>query len=259
LALAGLLLLAIVLAALRYPGFPIPARVRSLLGRKPSAPAASSPLAVSEAERALAHELYLKGRYEWNQRTPQSLNLALDDFTQAVLHDPGYAQAYVGLADTYDLLREYSTMPDTEAFSRAIVAAKRAVELDDSLAEAHRALAYAEMYGSWDFADAEKEFRRAIELNPNDPEARRWYANAFAVPGRFQESLAQIEKARELDPGSNVTLADKGFMLYTAGKTDEAIATLKEVEQSVGAPAQLPSSLSDEDQPRSEGLPDLSC
>jgi tetratricopeptide (TPR) repeat protein len=114
-----------------------------------------------------------------------------------------------------------------------MVAARRAVALDDSLAEAHRALAYSEMYGSWEFADAEKEFRRAIELNPKDPEARRWYANAFGVPGWYRESLAQIDKAQELDPTSHVTLADKGWMLYNSGKTDEAIATLKEVEQSV--------------------------
>jgi tetratricopeptide (TPR) repeat protein len=231
-AIGALLLCALALAALRNPGFPTWFRARSLLGKSPGGPVSAPPMAVSEADRALAHELYLKGRYEWMQRTPQSLNLALDYFTQAVLHDPGYAQAYVGLADTYDLLREYSTMPDQEAFSRAIVAARRAVELDDSLAEAHRALAYAEMYGSWDFADAEKEFRRAIQLNPNDPEARRWYANAFAVPGRYGETLAQIEKARELEPGSHATMADKGIMLYNAGKAEEAIATLKEVEQS---------------------------
>ncbi len=231
-ALAGLLLSALALAMLRNPGVPISSGVRSLFAKNRSGPVPTSRLAVSDAERAQAHDLFLKGRYEWNQRTPESLNRALDFFTQAIVHDPGYAQAYVGLADTYDLLREYTTMPDSEAYSRALVAATRAVELDDSLAEAHRALAYAEMYGSWDFADAEKEFRRAIELNPKDPEARRWYANAFAVPGRFQESLMQIEKARELDPASNATLADKGFMLYNAGRTEEAIATLKEVERS---------------------------
>jgi tetratricopeptide (TPR) repeat protein len=106
------------------------------------------------------------------------------------------------------------------------------VELDDSLAEGHRALAFAEMYGSWDFVDAEKEFRRAIELNPNDPQARRWYANAFAVPGRFSESLSEITKAQELDPGSHATLADKGIMLYDAGRAEEGIEILKDVERS---------------------------
>jgi tetratricopeptide (TPR) repeat protein len=228
-----LLIVALSAFALRTSGVPLSGRIHSLFAKNRSNSAPGSPRAVSDAEKALARDLYLKGRYEWNQRTPDSLNRALDAFTQAVVHDPGYAQAYVGLADTYDLMREYTTMPDSDAYSRAIVAAKKAVELDDSLAEAHRALAYSEMYGSWNFADAEKEFRRAIELNPKDPEARRWYANAFAVPGRYPECLAQMDKAQELDPGSHATLADKGWMLYNAGRTEEGIATLKEVERSV--------------------------
>lgn len=192
----------------------------------------SKPLVVSDSEKKEAQNFYVRGRYEWNQRTPDSLNRALDNFTQAIVHDPGYAQAYVGLAETYDLLREYSTMPDNEAYSRGVAAARRAVELDDSLADAHRALAFAEMYGSWDFAGAEKEFRRAIELNPKDAEARRWYANAIGVSGRFTESLDQMDKALALDPTSHATLADKGMMLDEAGRTDEAVELLKEVERS---------------------------
>jgi tetratricopeptide (TPR) repeat protein len=232
LVLSGLPILALAVVAIGTPGLPFHGRIHSLFARNEPKPASGSPPAVSIAEKERAREFYLKGRYEWNQRTPDSLNRALDFFTQAVVHDPGNAQAYVGLADTYDLLRQYTTMPDNEAYSRAIVAAKRAVELDDSLAEAHRALAYSEMYGSWNFADAEKEFRRAIVLDPKNPEARRWYANAFAVQGRFPECLAQMDKAQELDPGSHATLADKGLMLYNAGRTDEAIATLNEVERS---------------------------
>jgi tetratricopeptide (TPR) repeat protein len=205
----------------------------SLSSLLPSAKTESPRAAASTASASdsrLAHDLYLKGRYEWNQRTPVSLNRALDDFTQAVVHDPGYAQAYVGLADTYNLLREYSIMPDTESYPRAIAAAKKAVELDDSLSEAHRALAFAETFGSWDFVNGEKEFRRAIELNPQDPTARLWYANAFAFPGRFAESLEEIEKAQELDPSSHAIVADKGLLLYYAGKNDEAIKVLQEVE-----------------------------
>jgi hypothetical protein len=221
LAAAGSLVAVLAIAAIRTTDAPVFGRVRTLFGgSRPES--ASGAAAVSDAEKKLARDYYLKGRYEWNKRTPDSLNRALDSFTQAVVHDPGYAQAYAGLADTYDLMREYTTMPDSDAYSRAIVAARRAIELDDSLAEAHRALAFSEMYGTWDFADAEKEFRRAIELNPTDPEARRWYANAFAVQGRFPESLAQIEKAQELDPGSNPTLADKGLMLYLVGRNEEA-------------------------------------
>jgi Tfp pilus assembly protein PilF len=212
-------------------GVLLPERIRAVFARKsPGATSTSAP--VSEAEKHLSREYYLKGRYEWNQRTPDSLNRALDLFTQAIVHDPGYAQPYAGLADTYDLLWEYSTMPANDAFPRAIASAKKAVELDDSLAEAHRALAFAEMYGTWDFFGAEKEFRRAIELDPKDAQARRWYANAFAVPGRFEESLDQLNKAQELDPTSHATLADKGMLLANAGRTQEAIEILREVERS---------------------------
>ncbi len=206
-------------------------RLSAIPGKVQTASDRSVPIAVSDAERARAHDFYLKGRYEWSQRTPDSLNRALDDFTQAVVNDPGDAKAYVGLADTYDLLREFSTMPESEAYPRAIAAARRAVDLDDSLAEAHRALAFAEFYGSWDFVDSEKEFRRAIQLNPNDPVAHRWYANAFAVLGRFDVSLDQIGKAEELDPSSHSTLADKGLMLFQAGKREEGIALLHQVER----------------------------
>jgi tetratricopeptide (TPR) repeat protein len=202
-----------------------------LPGAKPeSTRAASTPASASEG--LLAHDLYLKGRYEWNQRTPASLNRALDYFTQAVVHDPGYAPAYVGMADTYNLLREYSIMPDTESYPRAIAAAKKAVELDDSLSEAHRALAFTETYGSWDFVNGERDFRRAIELNPQDPTARLWYANAFAFPERFRESLDEINKAQELDPSSHAIIADKGLLLYYAGKNDDAIKVLQQVESS---------------------------
>jgi tetratricopeptide (TPR) repeat protein len=191
-----------------------------------------APLAISDAERRAASDFYLRGRYEWDQRTPASLHRALDLFTQAIVHNPGDARAYAGLADTYDLLREYSTDADSDAFPRAIAAAHKAVALDNSLAEAHRALAFARMYGLWDFAGSEAEFRRAIALDPKDPQARRWYANALSVGGRFPEALAQMNKAQELDPTSHATMADKGWMLYNGNGAQEGIDLLKEVEQS---------------------------
>jgi tetratricopeptide (TPR) repeat protein len=193
---------------------------------------AGTSIPVSDSEKSQAHALYLKGRFEWGQRTPDSLNRALDYFTQALVHDPGDAEAYAGLADTYDLLREYSTMPDSEAYQRAIAAAKKAVELDGSLAEAHRALAFAEYYGNWDFIDGEKEFRRAIELNPNDAVAHKWYANAIFLRGRYADSLKEIDIAQELDPSSLSLVADKGQMLFYGGHGEEGIAMLKEAERS---------------------------
>jgi hypothetical protein len=159
LVLCGLLVTAFAGTALLSAGIPtlrfevsrmFPSLAASL---RPGSQREGSP-EVSEPEKKVARDLYLKGRYEWSQRTPDSLNRALDLFTQAIVHDPGYARAYAGLADTYDLLYEYSTMPEHDAYSRAIAAAKKAVELDDSLAEGHRALAFAEMYGEWRFADA---------------------------------------------------------------------------------------------------------
>ena len=203
----------------------------SLLARtRPSAE--SSTRAVSDSEKSQANDFYLRGRYEWNQRTPESLNRALDLFTQAIVHNPGDARAYAGLADTYDLLREYATARDDDSYSRAIAAAREAVALDDSLPEAHRALAFAEMYGAWDFVDADKQFQRAIALNPNDSQARLWYANALGELGRFPEALEQINKAQELDPSSHSTLADKGLLLYNSGQAGQGIGLLREVERS---------------------------
>ncbi|MGD0631085.1 MAG: tetratricopeptide repeat protein [Terracidiphilus sp.] len=193
-------------------------------------PARNGPVS-SDSEKQIAHDLYLRGRFEWNERTPDSLNRALDDFTQAVVANPNDAESYVGLADTYNLLQIYSTLPLTDSYPRAIAAARRAVQLDDSLAEAHRALAFADFYGAGDYVESEKEFLRAIELNPKDPVTRRWYANAFAVSGRYEESLEQFDKAQELDPASHSTLSDKGIVLFDSGRREEGIALLKSVER----------------------------
>ncbi len=182
------------------------------------------------AANLAAQDLYLSGKYYWNQRTPESLNRAVDFFTQAIVRDPGYAKAYAGLADCYNLLREYSAMPASEAWPRAIAAAKKAVELDDSSAEAHSSLAFALFYGALDTRNGEREFRRAIELNPDYEKAHHWYATSLIVMGRYRESLAEIERARALDPTSTSILADKGYILYYQGRPDQAIALLKQVE-----------------------------
>jgi Tfp pilus assembly protein PilF len=183
----------------------------------------------SPAEKQLAHELYLKGRFEWNKRNPDSLNRALDDFTQAVVHDPADAQAYVGLADTYNLLREDALMPENEAYHRAIAASRKAVQLDDSLAEAHRSLAFDQFWGDWDFKASQTEFRRAMELDPRAPLTHLWFANAFAGPGWFPICFHEMERAQELDPASPVVLAGKGQLLINSGQAQQGIDLLEQV------------------------------
>ena len=188
--------------------------------------------AATPAVNPEAEELYLKGRYYWEKRTPADLTQAVDYFTQAIVHDPNYAQAYVGLADCYNLLREFATMPSQEAFPRALAAAKKAVELDDSSAEAHASLAFVTFYWNWDSVAAEREFRRAIELNPNYVAAHHWYATSLMEMQRYPEALREIERAQELDPSSNAIVADKALILVQVGKIDEAMALLKQIESS---------------------------
>jgi tetratricopeptide (TPR) repeat protein len=182
-----------------------------------------------------AQALYLKGRYFWNRRTPADLTKALDFFTQAIVRDPNYAQPYVGLADCYNLLREFAAMPSEEAFPRALAAAKKAVELDDSSAEAHASLAFVMFYWNWDIAGAEREFRRAIELNPSYVAAHHWYATYLMVLGRLPEAMKEIERAQELDPASTAILADKALVLFHMDRPEEAAALLKQIE--AGQPA----------------------
>ena len=177
-----------------------------------------------------AEQLYLKGIFYFNKRTPEALNQAVDYFTQAVVRDPQYAEAYVGMADCYNLLREYSLMPPEEAYPRASSAAKRAIALDDSLSGAHSSLAFVDFYWSWDVPGAEREFQRALALDPNSVVAHHWYATYLLHLGRFQESLDEIEKAQKLDPKSTAILADKGVILFFSGRTDEAVAQLKQLE-----------------------------
>jgi tetratricopeptide (TPR) repeat protein len=187
---------------------------------------ASTPTHDPEAE-----QLYLKGRYYWNKRTPEDLNQALDYFMQAIVHDPNYSQAYVGLADCYSLMREYTRMPSNEAYARALAAATKAVELDDQSSEAHASLGFVSFFGIWDLSSGEREFRRAVDLNPNNAVAHHWYANALLALNRVPESLAEIERAQALDPSSTSILADRGNLLLVAGRWKEAIPLLKQMEE----------------------------
>lgn len=189
-----------------------------------------SPPVPVEYAHTEAEQFYLKGRFYWDKRTPDALNKAVDSFTQAIIQDPTYAPAYVGLANCYNLMREYTLMPASEAYPRALAAAKRAVELDDQSSDAHASLAFALFWGTWDAASADREFRRAIELNPNNAVAHHWYATYLGTIGRHSESLAEIERAQTLDPASKSILADKGQILAGQGRRDEAATLLKQLE-----------------------------
>ena len=172
-----------------------------------------------------AYESYLKGRYFWNKRTADGLKVALTYFNQAIDEDPKYPQAYSGLADTYALLGDwqYAVMTPKEALPKAKAAASKALELDSALGEAHSSLAFSLDAFDWDFDSAEKEFRRAIELNPGYATAHHWYAWHLSVLGRFEEAIAEMRKAEILDPLSLIINADLAELLVVAHFYDESI------------------------------------
>jgi uncharacterized protein (TIGR02996 family) len=200
-----------------------------------ASPAVAPPLANSQGARHApnpeAERLYLEGRYYWNQRTAAGLTQALDDFTQAIVLDPQDAKAYAGLADSYDLIREYSAIPEDEAFPRAETAARKAIELDPNLAEGHRALAFPLFWWRHDFAIANREFQRAIALSPNDATAHLWYANVLKNAGENERAVEEINRAQELDPSSSSIRADKGLILYGAGRREEALSLLRQMKK----------------------------
>lgn len=187
---------------------------------------------VSSAANAEAENLYLQGKFFWQQRTPESLTKAVDLFTQAIVHDPQYAPAYAGLAECYELLREFSNMPEEEAFPRALSAAQQAVRLNPNLAQGHAALAFAQFWWTWETQQALAEFATALRLDPTSAQAHHWYATALTTLGRYDEAHRQIDEAQRLDPGSRAVLADKGFILWECGQGDDARNILHQVEQS---------------------------
>ena len=172
-----------------------------------------------------AYESYLKGRYFWNKRSADGLKAALAYFKQAIEEDPKYAQAYSGLADTYALLGDwqYAVMTPKEAFPKAKAAALKALELDSTLGEAHNSLAFVLDGFDWDFDAAGKEFQRAIELNPGYATAHHWYAWHLSLLGRYDEAIAEMRKAENLDPLSLIINADLAELLVLAHSDDESI------------------------------------
>jgi tetratricopeptide (TPR) repeat protein len=187
-----------------------------------------------------AYEDYLKGRYFWSKRTADGLKKAVDYFNQAITKDPNYAAAYSGLADTYALLGDwqYAVMPTKDAVPKAKAAALKALELDDTLGEAHNSLAFCLDGYDWNFDAAEKEFRRAIELNPGYAPAHHWYGWHLALLGRNEDALAEMRKAANLDPLSLNINSDLAELLLIAHFPDESIQqSRKTIDMDPGFPA----------------------
>ena len=170
-----------------------------------------------------AYELYLKGRFQWNKRDAEGLYKAIDFFNEAIEIDPQYALAYAGLADCYNLLDIWAGLPTRETFPKAKAAAQKALSIDDQLAEAHTSLAYAIHTYEWDWTAAEREYLRAIDLNPNYATAHQWYAEFLTANGRFDEAQREGRKALELDPMSPIINAVVGWNLTMARRYDAAI------------------------------------
>jgi TolB-like protein/DNA-binding winged helix-turn-helix (wHTH) protein/lipoprotein NlpI len=172
------------------------------------------------------YELCLLGRYQWNKRNQAGLNKAIDYFQQAISRNPAYAPAYAGLADAYAVLTYYSTVPATETFPKARTAAQRALQLDEKLPEAHTTLGLVSLFYS-DLPGADREFKRALQLNPNYATAHHWNAFYLWRTNRHDEALAEIESARQLDPLSLIINSDEGKLLYDSRHPERAVTQLR--------------------------------
>jgi eukaryotic-like serine/threonine-protein kinase len=193
-----------------------------LLGEK------GAPLVKNYTENLQAYNLYLQGRYFWNKRTAEDIKKAVDYFNHAVALDPNYALAYVGLADCYTILPEYGASPKKDVLPKAKAAVSKALAIDDTLAEAHASVAMI-LSGEWNWVGAEREFKRAIELNPNYATAHHWYFILLRTLGRLDEARIEIIRALKLDPLSliiNLSLADT---FYVRKEYDQAIRELRRI------------------------------
>ena len=176
-----------------------------------------------------AYDAYLRGRYYWNKRTVEDFRKSIEFFKRAIELGPAYAPAYAGLADAYNLLGSYGAIPIKESHPRARAAAMNALEIDEQLGEAHASLAtiIADYY--WDWAETEKEFKRAIQLSPNYAVGHYWYANYLMFMGRLDEALTQARRAEELDPLNPIVPTYVASVLYEARRYEEAITELRRV------------------------------
>jgi len=173
-------------------------------------------------ENTEAYQLYLRGRFHWNKRKADDLQKAVDYFIQAIEKDPTFALAYAGLASTYAVLPEYSSLPAKEFATKSETAAQKALELDATLAEPHAVLGMVKYTYQWDWEGAEREFKRAIELNPNYPTTHHWYCICLRGQGKFEEALSEIKRAQALDPLSLIITTNVGEVLFYMQRYDLA-------------------------------------
>jgi serine/threonine-protein kinase len=169
-----------------------------------------------------AYGLYLRGRYAWNKRSQEGVTEGIRYFEQAIEADPRYALAYTGLADSYALALDYRSVPVHEGFERAKFYARKALELDESVSEAHASLAWSLFIYDWDWNAAAAEFRRSLELDPRYATAHQWYAFLLASKGRFDEALIEAHTAQELDSGSVSVRRTLGYVYFYARRFDQA-------------------------------------
>ncbi|MEP6913134.1 MAG: winged helix-turn-helix domain-containing protein [bacterium] len=181
-------------------------------------------LNVEEQKQLEAYRLYLKGRNAWNKRTPEGLQQGIDYFQQAINTDPNYAAAYAGLADCYNMQVIYGVNQPKDGFPKAKEAAVKALDMDETLAEAHTSLAFIKFRWDRDRVEAEREFQLAIKHKPNYAPAHQWYSSYLVAVERFDEAVAEAKRTSELEPLSFTASSHLGWILYLSGRTDEAIA-----------------------------------
>jgi serine/threonine-protein kinase len=180
-------------------------------------------------ENIEAYHLYLKGRYYWNKRNGPDLMKGLEYFRQAIDIDPNYALAHAGLADSYTVLATWNILPSSEAFPRSKAAARTALELDKTLCEAHASLGFVRGVYDWEWARAEKDFKKAIKLNPDYATAYEWYGLCLSYTGRHDEAIAAVKRAQDLDPLTMIITTVVGVVLHYAGQYERAIEEYNKV------------------------------
>lgn len=197
-------------------------------------PAPGPAFQTAHAPSLAAQQAYVRATLDWRQRTPDSLERAERGYREAIREDPDYSEAYAGLANTYNLLREYTGMPDSEAYPLAKANALKAIALDNRSASAQAALGFAEYWGYWNVGKAQKAFSAAVQLDPRNSTAHHWYATFLSNLGEEQAALREMEAARVLDPQSTAIAADTGLLLVVAGRQAAGMKLLERLSSGRG-------------------------